>query len=35
MFNVFAAIISGSSRDESSDAAEELWGLLLHGIQAG
>jgi AcrR family transcriptional regulator len=34
MFNVFAAIISGSTRDEGGDAAEELWGLLLHGIQA-
>jgi AcrR family transcriptional regulator len=35
MFNVFAATISGSSiRPDPHEAAEELWGLLLHGIGA-
>jgi AcrR family transcriptional regulator len=34
MFNVFAAIISGSTGADSANAAEEVWGLLLHGIQA-
>jgi AcrR family transcriptional regulator len=35
MFNVFAAIISGSAKRTDSDAAaEEAWDLLLRGIQA-
>ncbi len=32
MFNVFATTISGSSARAQGDPAEELWGLLLHGI---
>ena len=33
MFNVFASTISGSSvRDDTGQAAEELWGLVLGGI---
>ena len=35
-FNAFSATISGSSvRPDGGDAAEELWGLLLHGIGTG
>jgi AcrR family transcriptional regulator len=35
-FNAFSATISGLSlRTDSRDAAEELWGLLLHGIGTG
>ncbi len=34
MFNVFAATISGSPVDPDDDAADELWGLILHGIGA-
>ncbi len=34
-FNVFSATISGSSlRADPDDAVVELWGLLLHGIEA-
>jgi AcrR family transcriptional regulator len=32
MFNVFSAIISGS-RTSADDAAEELWTMLMNGIQ--
>ena len=33
MFNAFAAVIARSSaRDDGSDAPEELWDLLMHGI---
>ena len=35
-FNAFSATISGSSfRPDGGGAAEELWGLLLHGIGTG
>jgi AcrR family transcriptional regulator len=34
MFNAFAATISGSSiRPDNGEAAEEAWGLVLHGIE--
>ena len=32
MFNAFAATISGTTRGEGSDPAEELWILLMHGL---
>ena len=35
MFNLFATTISGASaRSNVNEAAEELWDLLLHGIEA-
>jgi AcrR family transcriptional regulator len=35
MFNAFAMTISGASvRPDGGDAAEELWTLVLHGIEA-
>jgi len=36
MFNAFAMTISGASvKPDGGDAAEELWGLVLHGIGTG
>jgi hypothetical protein len=34
MFNVFAATISGTHVDPGDDADDELWALVLHGIEA-
>jgi hypothetical protein len=34
MFNAFVTTVSGSSRGESGDLAEEMWELLYHGIRA-
>ena len=34
MFNAFVTTISGSWRAEGDDVAEEMWDLLLHGLEA-
>ena len=34
MFNAFATTISGTPVDTGDDAAEELWALFLHGLEA-
>jgi AcrR family transcriptional regulator len=34
MFNAFSTTIAGSSRSDSTDPAEELWDLILHGVGA-
>ena len=35
MFNAFARTISGTSARRERDAAEDLWQLVLYGINAG
>ena len=34
MFNAFSATIAGAARQSDSDAAEELWDLMFHGLGA-
>jgi len=33
MFNAFVTTISGSWRADGDDVAEEMWDLLLHGLE--